>query len=248
MEYKLLKSEKGKSFLLKDFTKDFSTHLGMIRREDLQKAKSGDIIKTNKGEKFLVETPNFYDLFKKIKRKAQIITLKDIGAIISNTLVGPQSFCVDAGSGTGALCCVLSRYVKKVISYDIRKDHQDIAIANANYLGLENIQFKLGNIFEHENINEKDVDLLTLDVTTPWEAVKTAEKILKIGGFITSYSPSITQNEKFVATLNQSKSIEYQKTIEILEREWEVEGQRILRPVMRGIMHTGFISFGKRIR
>ncbi|HOI19264.1 MAG TPA: methyltransferase domain-containing protein [Candidatus Woesearchaeota archaeon] len=248
MEYKLLKSEKGKSFLLKDFTKDFSTHLGMIRKEDLLKAKSGDIIKTNKGEKFLVETPNFYDLFKKIKRKAQIITLKDIGAIIANTLVGPQSFCVDAGSGTGALCCILSRYVKKVVSFDIRKDHQDIAIANANYLGIENIQFRLGNIFEHENINEKDVDLLTLDVTTPWEAIKTADKILKVGGFVASYSPSITQNERFVDQINQSKTIEYQKTIEIIEREWEVEGQRVLRPVMRGILHTGFISFAKKIR
>ena len=39
--------------------------------------------KTNKGVEFSIIDPQFIDIYEKIKRGAQIISLKDIGAIIT---------------------------------------------------------------------------------------------------------------------------------------------------------------------
>ena len=86
---------------------------------------------------------------------------------------------------------------------------------------------------------------MVLDVTEPWKATKTAEKILKKGGFLVYYSPNINQVEKFVKSL--SDKFLYERTIEVIEREWTVKGL-ILRPRMKDIGHTAFLTFVRRIK
>ncbi|MFH1589137.1 MAG: methyltransferase domain-containing protein [archaeon] len=225
---------------LVDDTKDFSTQFGLIKKNDLKKssAKAGK-------EVYYVLEPSFIDHYKRIKRLAQIITLKDIGAIITNTGMNNESIVMDAGTGSGGLACYLAKIAKKVISYDIHDDHLAVAKENVDALNLKNIEIKKGDVFNEKKIKEKNVNILILDVAEPWKAIKTAEKVLKKGGFVVSYSPNINQTEQFVKAL--SDKFLYEKTTEIMEREWTVKG-RILRPRMKDLGHTAFLSFARLIK
>ncbi len=246
----LLLSKSLKSFLV-DRRKDFHSNFGMIKKDSLEKVTPGDIVKTNTGKEFFVLNPEFYDLYDKIKRRAQIIPRKDIGLIIANTLIGKDDICIDAGSGTGALAIVLAKYCKKVFSFDIREDHQKIAKKNAEVLGVKNIEFVIGDIYDKEFVNSiiKGVkaSLLTLDIPEPWRAIETAKSALKTGGFIATYTPTIIQNADFVNGLKNHSEFIHLKTINLMEQQWEIDGRRI-RPKNWSIYHSGFISFARKVK
>ena len=86
--------------------------------------------------------------------------------------------------------------------------------------------------------------MVVLDLPEPWKALESAEKSLKAGGFLVSYSPTIPQVMDFVNTLDESFA--YLKTSEIIEREWEVK-ERKVRPRSQAIGHSGFITFARKL-
>jgi tRNA A58 N-methylase Trm61 len=114
-------------------------------------------------------------------------------------------------------------------------------------LGLKNVTFKQADIFSPDKVKQEDIDLFTLDVTTPWDAIETAEKVLKRGGYLVSYSPNLTQIARMANALEDKEGFEIIKVEELIEREWDVKGDRILRPKMRDIAHSGFLIFAKKI-
>ncbi len=234
--------ENGKKFLVKDITKDFHTEFGFVSKLDLKK-KSG-IVKTNTGKEISIFEPRFIDLYRKIKRGPQIVAQKDIGIIIAETGVDKKSTVIDAGAGSGALCCFMANYVKKVIAYEIREDFFLVSSKNKEYLGLKNLTIKNQDIYQ--GIDEKDVDLITLDLPEPWNVIEHAAKALKSGGFLVSYSPSVPQVADFVNAIYKSRKFSIIKTCEIIERLWEVEDRKV-RPKSSGIGHTGFLSFVRKI-
>ena len=98
-----------------------------------------------------------------------------------------------------------------------------------------------------EHKEEKDVDLITLDLPSPWNAIKPAEKALKIGGYLVSYSPTVPQVIDFVTVISNNDNFLYIKTCEIIKRNWDVEGRKV-RPKSEGIGHSGFLTFCRKIR
>lgn len=242
---KILIAEKGKKFYLRELDQDFHTQFGFVKKEDIKKSKDGEILTTNMKKELSIFSPSFIDGYEKIKRLAQIVPLKDIGAIIAYTGVNKKSKIADAGSGSGALACFLANLVKEVTTYDIREDHLAVVKKNIEFLGLKNIKTKNKDIYGC--IDENDIDLLTLDLPEPWKALQSAEKALKTGGFIVSYSPTTPQTADFVNAVNENKKFIHVKTMEINEREWEIEGRKV-RPKSQSIGHSGFISFVRKIR
>lgn len=233
---------KENKYLVKNPNADYHSEHGLIKKEDLYK----DIAETNKKVSFSVFDAKFIDKYEKIKRGAQIITLKDIGTIIAETGINKDSVVMEAGSGSGALCCFLANICKKVISYDIREEHQKIAIENAEFLKLKNIKFKIGDI--KKEVLEKEIDLAVLDMPDPWLALENVSKAVKKGGFIVVYSPTIPQ---VMDTVNKAKKdlkemLIFIKTIETIQREWEVD-ERKVRPFSAYLNHTGFLTFLRRI-
>lgn len=225
-----------------DAGQDFSTKHGTIRKKELSK-KAGSKIKMGTHE-FIILDPVFLDHYKQIKRGAQIITLKDIGAIIARTGINKNSIVLDAGSGSGALACFMGMIAKQVISYDHDKRSLEIARGNVELLGVKNIIIKEGDIYDHKKINEKNIDVFVLDVPEPWKAMKTAQKVLRIGGFLAVYLPNINQVQEFVKALPEEFLLE--KTIEIIEREWVVDEKRV-RPATKDFGHTGFLTFARKL-
>ncbi len=233
---------KNDKFLVKDTAEDYHTKHGFFKKEDLK--KSSKAIKTNTGKEFSIFSPFFIDLYKKIKRDAQIIPLKDIGLIVAETGINDKSKIVDAGAGSGALCCFLANIAKEVTTYDIREDFIEIVDYNIKFLNLKNIKIKNKNIYD--GIDEKNIDLIVLDLPEPWKAIEAAKKSLKVGGFLVSYSPTIPQAADFVNKINSDKSFAHIKTSEIIERNWEID-ERKVRPKSQQIGHSGFLSFTRRI-
>ena len=238
---KILMSKNDK-FLVKDTSKDYHTKHGFFKKEDLK--KNGKAIKTNTGREFSIFNPYFIDLYKKIKRDAQIIPLKDIGLIITETGIGKKSKVIDAGAGSGALCCFLANIAKEVITYDIREDFIEIVKHNIDFLKLKNVKIKNRNIYD--GIDEKKIDVIVLDLPEPWLAIESAKKALKIGGFLVSYSPTIPQTADFINKINKDENFVHLKTSEIIERNWEID-ERKVRPKSQQIGHSGFVSFVRRI-
>lgn len=187
---------------------------------------------------------DFIDEYKTIRRTSQIMTLKDIGYIISSTGINKNSIVVDAGTGCGANAIFLAHICKEVISYEIDNENIKAAKENIKKLNLKNIKIKEKSIFA--GIEEENIDLIVLDLPTPWNAIKNCEKALKIGGYLVCYNPQITQTMDFVNAVKGSQSFLFEKTIELNERSWKIEG-RVVRPRSEGIGHTGFLTFARRI-
>ncbi|MDP2750211.1 MAG: rRNA adenine N-6-methyltransferase family protein [Nanoarchaeota archaeon] len=231
-----------KWFYVKDLEQDYHSQYGYIKKEDL--AKKSGIVKTNTGKELTIFTPSFIDSYRKIKRGPQIISLKDLGLIITQTGINRTSKVLDAGAGSGAVACMLGNLVKQVVTYEIRDDFAEIVSQNIKYLGLKNVLLKKKNIYE--GIDEKNLDLIILDLPEPWN-VPDIEKALKIGGFIVSYSPTVPQAMDFVNKISKNENFVHFKTVELIERDWEII-ERKVRPMSRMIGHTGFLSFVRRVK
>lgn len=240
----VLLSESGKYLHVRDLKQDYHCQYGMVRKEDLTKAATSGKAKTNKGVELAAFAPSFLDLYKKIRRAPQIIPLKDLGSIITETGINKASVIVDSGTGSGALAAFLAAIAKKVTSYELRKDFAEIAAENAKMLKLKNLIIKNRDIYL--GIDEKKVDVITLDLPEPWKALGPASKAMKKGGFVVSYSPSIPQVSDFVAA-SLKEGFLHLKTIEVIQREWEFE-ERVIRPKSQPIGHSGFMTFIRKIK
>ncbi len=241
----VLVSSAGKRLYVRNLIQDYHCQYGMVKKEDMKRIKTSGTLKTNTGTELAAFKPSFIDAYRKIKRAPQIIPLKDVAAIIAETGIGKESLVVDAGSGSGALALFLANMAKKVVSYEIRDDFAAVARENISLLQLKNIAIKSKDVYK--GIDEKNVDVVTLDLPEPWNAIEAAAKALKTGGFIVSYSPTIPQVSDFIAASAKNKSLLHIKTIEIIQREWEFN-DRVIRPASQPIGHSGFLTFVRKIR
>ena len=231
---KVLLDLEGNKYLLEKG--DLHTHSGVVKAN---KIKNG-IAKSDLGKEFVVFDAHFVDKLEKIKRGPAILTKKDIGEIIAYTGIGSESKIVDCGTGCGVLAAYLGKISKNVVSYEIRKEFHEIAQKNLKFL---DVNVKLKNKDITKGISEKNLDLITLDMLDPWNVIKHAKKSLKSGGFLVCYLTNINQ---VIELANKLEGFYLDKVLETIEREWHVDGLRV-RPKNKGLMHTGFLVFARRI-
>jgi tRNA (adenine57-N1/adenine58-N1)-methyltransferase len=180
-------------------------------------------------------------IYKKLRRGPQVILPKDIGIIIAYSGVGKESVCVDAGTGSGWLTIGLARVCKHVYGYDIRDDFLKITKHNVDLVGVENVTLKNQDITKR--IDEKNLDLVTLDLPNAEKALRNVKKALKPGGCVVGYFPNIEQVKRYVETLDKLGFVDAY-TIESIVRDILVrkEGSR---PSTKGIWHTGYLTFAR---
>jgi len=181
-------------------------------------------------------------IYRKMKRGPQVILPKDIGIIIAYTGIGKESVCVDAGTGSGWLATALARVCKEVYSYDVREDFLKIAEKNIEITGQHNIFLKKGDVFK--KIDEKDVDLVTLDMPNSEKALKNARSALKDGGYVVGYLPNMEQVKTFVAKLESLGFVDIY-TVEVILRDMLVRKEGV-RPSTKGIWHTAYLTFARK--
>lgn len=232
---KIIIDEKGNIYHYKKG--DFHTHFGVLKEKDI----ISGIIKSNLGKEFILFDASFIDNIHTIKRGPAISHYKDIGLIMTTTGVGVKSKVVDAGSGCGNLSSSLARIGCDVTTYEINPEFYKIAKENIENLKLK---VKIKNQDIYEGINEKNLDLITLDLLEPWRVTENAFKALKSGSFLVAYLPTITQVIEFTKSLENKFYL--WKVSEVIERKWHVESLKV-RPENQMLGHTAFLVFARKI-
>lgn len=236
----LIEKGSGKKYYVKDLNDNYHTSSGIIPAKYLRGRKAE--IESSTGKKFTVIDPSFADLWENLRRGPQVMIQKDIGLIISKTGINDKSKVVDAGGGSGSLCLSLANICKLITVYEIHPEHYDIIQKNTKQFAIKNLILKQANVYD--GIEEKELDLITLDLPEPWKATLHAEKSLKMGGFLIVYLPNINQVKMFIDS-TKGTSIKVIETIELLERKWKIE-DRIIRPEFDMLGHTGFLTFCRK--
>lgn len=243
---KVLLMGKDSKYMVEVGSGKYQTKEGIIELASLRSKQFGQEIKTHLGKKLLIARPTIIDLLQKsAKRLPQIIMPKDIALILSYTGVNPGSLVVDAGTGSGFLSMFIANYIRpgKVVTYEIDKMAAKISKQNFKRVGLEkSIKLKLKDV--RKGVDEKNVDLVVLDMKYAERVVKYAYKSLKPGGWLVVYSPYIEQ-VKAVTEQIEKKSFSQAKTVENIVREWDVRSHTL--PARSGIMHTGFLTFARKV-
>ncbi|MEK6936997.1 MAG: methyltransferase domain-containing protein [Nanoarchaeota archaeon] len=214
---------------------DLQTDLGILKEEDIK--NSSGKIKSHLKKDFIIFDANFIDKLEKLKRGPAIITKKDIGYIIASTGLHRNSKVLDAGTGSGFLTLFLSRITLNIVTYEKNPEFLDIAKKNFKDLGIE-IEIKQKDIYQ--GIDEKNLDLIVLDLPEPWEVLDHAKKSLRNGQFLVCYLPTISQVIKLVEKSKDKFLLE--EVAELLKREWHIEGLKV-RPKSQMIAHTAFLVF-----
>lgn len=240
---KIVITQEGKLYVLKNTEQAFHFSGGSISADDLQKTSPHVAISTA-GVRCVVLDPVFADLYKKLKRGAQIITPKDAGLILAETLIGKESICLDAGGGSGALTCFLARYAKHIYSYELKEDHIKTINKNIETLGLTNVTVENKDIYE--GIDVKNVDLVTLDVPEPQNCLEHVSSALKPGGYLVTYVPCTNQMLEVANAIGEREDMVVIKNVELIERHWRASG-RSIRPETQGSIHTGFLTFVRKL-
>lgn len=234
----LLVDGKGRTYLVKGDS-DVHTKDGVIKKQDLEGKMPGSTIETHIGRRFHILNPNIIDFMEKAKRGPQTISLKDCALIAGYAGLKSGSRVVEAGTGSGLLSMFIANIIcpEKLISYEVREDFAGIARSNFERFNVGNVEIKLKSIYE--GVDERELDLITLDLPEPWLVVEHAKKSLKVGGYLVSYSPSIEQSKKFYDALG---SVFMEETFECIVRDWNM---KTLRPHTRMLAHTGFITMAR---
>ena len=226
---------------------DFHTHRGVLQHDEMIGQPWGTKLRSHTGNPFYVFQPSLADVLREMPRNTQILYPKDIGFIFQTTGVGPGSRVLEAGTGSGSMTTALAYTVGdtgKVYSYEVREPMQKLAKKNLRRLGLDHrVDFKMRDI--EEGFDEKDVDVLFLDVQAPHEYIAQARAALKPGGFFASLVPTFNQVQHLLMALNQN-NFAFVEACEVFLRYFKPQPAR-LRPTDRMVAHTGFLVFGRRV-
>jgi tRNA (adenine57-N1/adenine58-N1)-methyltransferase len=221
--------------------------IGVIDPKNLVGKEYGQKLEIG-NKKFWLLVPSLQDKLQGLHRQAQIILPRDAAHILMNCSVEPGQIVLEAGIGSGSLTIALASAVSpngRVISYDIRAEFIDHAMKNLKQANL--IQYVTTKIKDvTKGIDEKNLDAIVLDIPNPWVAVEHAWNALKIGGYLCTYSPLISQVEQTVKTIEQHSFIEC-KTFENIQREMIVSKYGT-RPSFEMLGHTGYLTFARKVR
>ena len=226
-----------------------------ISHDELIGKSDGTLVVLSSGRKMLALSPTLAEYTLKMPRGAQVLYPKDLAMITMWADVYPGARVFEAGVGSGALTIALLQAVGNygsVVSYERRDDFARIAMRNIERFLGQVSNFQLFQRDAGEGIdcgqpgNEKLFDRVVLDLPEPWNVVPHAAKVLRLGGIYLSFVPTVPQITQTVEALKETGAFWLIETFESFSRNWNIQG-RSVRPDLRMIAHSGFITVARRV-
>ncbi|MET0146718.1 MAG: tRNA (adenine-N1)-methyltransferase [Ilumatobacteraceae bacterium] len=225
---------------------EFHSHAGYVPHATVIGSREGGTVRSTKGAEYTVLRPTLEDFVLEMPRGAQVIYPKDLAPICMLADIGPGARVFESGVGSGALSMTMLRWGADIVGYEMREDFANRARSNVrSFLGeaaLERYRVELRDTYEEIALADGPFDRVVLDLPEPWRVVPHAEHVLRPGGILVTYTPSITQAAQARESL-RGRWID-SRTIEVLHRGWHIEGQAV-RPDHRMVAHTGFLTVAR---
>jgi len=246
-DFVLISASATKKWMVKiEKDKEFHTHKGSIKLNDIIGKEFGSNYINAKNEVFYLWKPIAYDFLDAINHSTQVIYQTDIAQIIYLAGINSGVHVIEAGTGSGGLTASLAKYVKptgKVYSYDINESHQKMAIKNLTKLGLNDIvEFKIKDA--KDGFDETEVDAVILDLPQPWDVIEAAWNALMGGGRLVIFVPTYIQVDKTLEKLVENNFYQIE-AFEIIRRDLTTKIGAI-RPVTRMVGFTAFLIVGRK--
>lgn len=225
---------------------EFHSHNGFVAHAQIIGQPEGVFVNSTKGSEYIVIRPTLEDFVVEMPRGAQVIYPKDLGPMCMLADIGPGVKVFETGIGSGALSMTMLRYGADIVGYEVREDFANRARKNVvSFLGeaaLDRYDIHIADSYEGIDPAHGPFDRVVLDIPEPWQVVPHAEGVLRAGGILIAYTPSIMQAARVRETL-KGKWIDA-RTLEVLHRGWHVEGQAV-RPDHRMVAHTAFLTVAR---
>lgn len=203
----------------------FQTRFGAIRLTELIGKPYGCKIQCSKGFVHILDmTPELWTL--RLPHRTQILYGPDISLILMQLQLKSGSLVVEAGTGSGSLSHSIARTIApngKLFTFDFHEERVSAAKEEFSNHQIDSIVTVQHRDVCSDGFNvEQLVDAVFLDLPLPWEAINSAQKILKNGGRICCFSPCIEQVQKSCKQLSKLKFLDIE-TFECVLRPYEVK-------------------------
>lgn len=225
---------------------EFHSHAGYVPHDIIIGREEGIVVQSTRGADYTLLRPTLEDFVLEMPRGAQVIYPKDLAPICMLADIGPGVRVFESGVGSGAMSMTMLRWGADIVGYEVREDFANRARSNVEaFLGSDlgdRYRVVVGDSYEGIDPSDGPFDRVVLDLPEPWRVVPHAELVLRAGGILVAYTPSITQAAQTREAL-KGRWIDT-RTIEVLHRGWHIEGQAV-RPDHRMVAHTGFLTVGR---
>ena len=178
------------------------------------------------------------------ERKTQIIYPKDAFYIAFKLGIKKTDKVLEFGTGSGALCAVLSQLAGEVWTYESVEEFYKTALKNFRRFGLGANVRSHNEDFGKAEVPENFFDSAFVDVREPWHYLEKVYRSLKDGASVGFLLPTANQVIKLLESIGDMfGDIE---VVEILQRHYKTIPERF-RPEDQMVAHTAYLIFGKKV-
>ena len=204
------------------------------------------------GQKYLtIMPPRLQELIAGMARRAQTISSKDAGFIITKLGIGPGDTVLEAGLGSGGLSLHLAKVLGNsghLVTAEPREEHADVGLLNLNRASKCFNEFPSHTHLEgfiEEVIPDLEFDSIILDMPSHKAAIEACTPRMKFGARLACYAPTTTQLEACWKTC-ESAGLTVEWAGELMERQWGMTSKGGMRPVNGPFGHTAFLLFAQK--
>ncbi|HIC96782.1 MAG TPA: methyltransferase domain-containing protein [Aquificaceae bacterium] len=176
-------------------------------------------------------------------RKTQIIYPKDAFYIAFKLGISKDSKILEFGTGSGALCAVLSVLAREVHTYEVVEEFYRLARRNMERFGLgKNVKF-FNMDFADARIEPRSFDCAFVDVREPTPYLGKLHECLRDGAPVGFLLPTANQVIELLESFgDRFGAVE---VMEIIHRNYKTIPERF-RPEDMMVAHTAYLIFARK--